>query len=296
MYLVTLRYGTARLVAGFKTNLNDLRRGESVIVKTDRGTEIGVVILPPAISGTKAPKTEQTSKPAQETIGEVLRRLMPEDQKKIDTINREKIPKEFEFCQNKIKELDLSINLVYAEHLLGGEKIIFYFMADGRVDFRELVKELAREYKTRIDMRQIGVRDKARLLGDFEHCGQELCCRTFLKELEAVTMKMAKQQKTMMDPSKISGRCGRLMCCLRFEDEIYTELKANLPKKGSRIHTTQGTGDIIDLDILSQQMTIELKDGNRIKVTPSDIVKVVRGPIHKVEAEKEEDEKEKSNG
>ncbi|MBI4834927.1 MAG: signal peptidase [Planctomycetes bacterium] len=298
MYIATVRYGIARLIGDFKTSLSDLRRGETVVVKTERGTEIGIVISSAAPTETVAPakdtqKTDGAPLPAPplaESTGEVLRRLATEDQKELDNICQIKIPKEMEYCQSKIKALNLAINLICAEHLLGGEKIIFYFIADGRIDFRELVKELAREYKTRIEMRQIGVRDKARFLGDFEHCGQELCCKTFLKGLEPVTMKMAKQQKTMMDPSKISGRCGRLMCCLRFEDETYTELKSKLPKKGSRVRTAKEVGDIIDVDILSQKMLIELEDRTKVKINASDIIETIRGPILKVSAEKEEEE------
>jgi cell fate regulator YaaT (PSP1 superfamily) len=302
MYTATIRYGIARLIGDFKTVLSDLRRGETVVVKTERGTEIGIVISSSAPTETMAPgkdarKTETApalispaTTPPAESTGEVLRRLTPEDQKELDDICQAKIPKEMEFCQAKIKVLNLAINLVCAEHLLGSEKVIFYFIADGRIDFRELVKELAREYKTRIEMRQIGVRDKARFLGDFEHCGQELCCKTFLKGLEPVTMKMAKQQKTMMDPSKISGRCGRLMCCLRFEDETYTELKSKLPKKGSRVRTAKEVGDIVDVDILSQKMLIELEDRAKVKINASDIIEIIRGPILKVGAEKEEEE------
>lgn len=290
MYLTTVRYGLSRLVDDFKTTIADLHRGEEVVVKTGRGTEVGIVISPPVPAEEESPKADKKTATASEKKGDVLRRLTPEDQKKISEIWKEKIPKELEFCEKKSKELNLAINLACAEHLLGNEKIIFYFIADGRVDFRELVKELAREYKTRIEMRQIGVRDKARLLGDFEHCGQELCCKTFLKDLEPVTMKMAKQQKTMMDPSKISGRCGRLMCCLRFEDKIYTQLKSDMPKKGSRVKTNKGIGDIVDLDILTQTMVIETEQGTKVKVSLPDIIKVIRGPIRKVTGAKNEED------
>ena len=134
-------------------------------------------------------------------------------------------------CEQLAKELNLRMKIVDAEHIFGGERIVFYFMAEGRVDFRELVRKLAQEYQTRIEMRQIGSRDEAKLLGDVESCGQECCCIQFLQLLKPVNMRMAKMQKATLDPSKISGYCGRLKCCLRYEDQTYTHLKQNLPKK-----------------------------------------------------------------
>jgi len=132
---------------------------------------------------------------------------------------------EVKFCKKLVKEMDLPMKIVDAEHIFGGERIIFYFMADGRVDFRELVKKLAQEYQSRIEMRQLGSRDEAKLLGDIESCGQQCCCQLFLKMLKPVSMRMAKMQKATLDPSKISGYCGRLKCCLRYEDKTYIELK-----------------------------------------------------------------------
>jgi len=138
---------------------------------------------------------------------------------------------EMECCRRFVKELNLPMKIVDAEHIFGGERIIFYFMSDGRVDFRDLVKKIAHEYQTRIEMRQIGSRDEAKILGDVESCGQQCCCQRFLKLLKPVNMRMAKMQKATLDPSKISGYCGRLKCCLRYEDKTYTELKKRLPKK-----------------------------------------------------------------
>jgi cell fate regulator YaaT (PSP1 superfamily) len=178
-------------------------------------------------------------------------------------------PKERRFCEQRIRERGIPMSLARVEHLLGGDKIVFYFLADGRVDFRQLVKDLAAEYRTRIEMRQIGVRDEARLLAEFEHCGRELCCRTFMKDLEPVTMRMAKAQKTTLDPAKISGRCGRLMCCLRFEDETYSYLKRRLPRKGTRVSIAAGTGEVTGYDILRQTVTVELPDGTD-KTVPVD--------------------------
>lgn len=280
MWLLTVRYGDMRLIANFKTKLPDLKMGDKCVLKTDRGTEMGMVVSSPE----KLTKDQDT-----ERLGEVIRKATSEDFKQQEKIYREKMSQEMEFCQNKINELDLPIDLVFCEHILGGEKIVFYFLAEGRVDFRELVKELAKQYKTRIEMRQIGVRDEARLLADFEHCGRDLCCKTFIKELEPVTMKMAKSQKTTLDPAKISGRCGRLMCCLRFEDKIYTKLKGQLPKKGTILSTEKGNGEVINLDILSQQITLELENKEKIKISSRDIIKVIKEPSLKVEKTEDEE-------
>ena len=193
------------------------------------------------------------------------------------------IPVEFKFCQKKIKEHKLLMKLASVEHLFGTKKIIFYFLASGRVDFRDLVKDLAKEYQARIEMKQIGVRDEARLLADYQHCGQELCCRTFLKNLEPITMKMAKNQKATLDPSKISGRCGRLLCCLRYEDKVYEDLKHVLPKKGSIVKTAKGVGEVINYDVLQQQVTIEMENKNKIHVSVKDIIDKVREPLRQKE-------------
>lgn len=283
MTLVTMRYGEMRQIRQFKTSLTDLKTGERCVIKTERGTEIGSVVNPSQSKSISTVQKTDGKQPQAEISGEVLRRITPEDQKALSKIHSEQIPQEFGFCQQKIKALNLQMKLAFVEHFLGGEKIIFYYLAEGRIDFRELVKELAKEYKTRIEMKQIGVRDEARLVGDFEHCGQELCCRTFLKELEPVTMKMAKNQKTTMDPTKISGRCGRLMCCLKYEDAIYLQLKSKFPKKGARVQTTKGEGEVIDIDILAQEAIIELDSKDKVRVSPEEIIKTVKESTVKVE-------------
>lgn len=214
-----------------------------------------------------------------ENLGEVLRKATLDDREKQKKIIDEMIPVEFKFCQKKIREHKLLMKLASVEHLFGTKKIIFYFLASGRVDFRELVKDLAKEYQARIEMKQIGVRDEARLLADYQHCGQELCCRAFLKNLEPITMKMAKNQKATLDPSKISGRCGRLLCCLRYEDKVYEDLKHVLPKKGAIVKTAKGVGEVINYDVLQQQVTIELENGNKIHVSVHDIIDKVRDPL-----------------
>ncbi|MEW6027485.1 MAG: regulatory iron-sulfur-containing complex subunit RicT [Planctomycetota bacterium] len=281
MNLLTVRYGVSRSVANFKYAWPDLKKGDKCIVKTDSGTEIGTVS-----------STPQELKPGDEggNIGTVLRRMTPEDLKELDKINKEKIPQIMTHTKEKIEALGLDMKLALVEHLFGGEKIIFYFLSKGKVDFRELVKQLGQEYKTRIEMKQIGARDEARLISDIGHCGYELCCRGFIKEMGAVTMKMAKNQKATLDPLKISGLCGRLMCCLRYEDANYTEIRKSLPRRGAIVRTPQGAGEVVDLEVLAQKVIVELQeDRTRVRINASDIQGVVKEPTLKVEPE---DEKE----
>ncbi len=263
MYLIVARYGDMPIVGEFTSEMDGLKPGESVVLKTDRGTEMGVVLT--------QPRDVDDNKP-ERAAGEVLRKASNEDQRKFLELKLETVPREFLLCIDRMNHFNLPMKLVHVEHLLGGEKIIFYFLADGRVDFRELVKDLAREYHTRIEMKQIGVRDEARLKGDREHCGQELCCRRYIKSFEPVTMKMAKSQKATLDPAKISGHCGRLMCCLRYEDHIYNELRQKLPRKGSRVLTKQGTGEVINYDILAQRVTIETDARVRLNVGIDEVI------------------------
>jgi len=260
-YKATVRYGQMGFVKDFATEIGTLRRGDRVVVRTDRGSEVGLVIEAPGESSEERPSCD----------GEVLRRLTEKDEEELERIERELVPGEMKFCRERIKALSLGMKLVRVEHLLGGEKIIFYFLADGRVDFRQLVKDLAREYKTRIELRQIGVRDEARLLAEVGHCGRRLCCRSFIKSLEPVTMRMAKSQKATLDPSKISGICGRLMCCLRYEDGLYRRLKSNLPKKGSHVETEHFSGKVVGTEILSQTVTLRTSASNTVDVDVDDI-------------------------
>ena len=269
-HILTIRYGVLKNTSDFFAAFNSLKKGDPVIIRSSRGVEFGEVI-------TKVKEIDDTD--PIENFGEVLRKATPDDREKQKKITDEMIPVEFKFCQKKIKEHTLLMKLASVEHLFGTKKIIFYFLANGRVDFRELVKDLAKEYQARIEMKQIGVRDEARLLADYQHCGQELCCRAFLKNLEPITMKMAKNQKATLDPSKISGRCGRLLCCLRYEDKVYEDLKHVLPKKGSIVKTAKGVGEVINYDVLQQQVTIELENGNKIHVSVHDIIDKVRDPL-----------------
>jgi len=295
-YKIIARYGSMGFLGNFTADVPGLRRGDKVVLRTERGIEAGNVVTVFDNDNSADPGKVTPGKVARGEIargevgsgevapgevgsggltdGEVIRPLSPDDEREIRRINDEAIPSEMTRCRDHIKLLMLPMKVVDAEHLLGGEKIIFYFVADGRVDFRQLVKDIAREYKTRIELRQIGVRDEARLLSELGHCGQCLCCKTFMKSLEPVTMRMAKSQKATLDPTKISGVCGRLMCCLRYEDKVYSELKTKLPKRGVMVSTKRVSGKVVDTDVLAQIVSIRTSDSNLIRVPASEIVSV----------------------
>ena len=251
-YVATLRHGDMHFTARFSARFSGLNMGDKCIIRTDRGVEVGQIV-----SRVVPLDPKEEPKPS----GDILRKMTSQDIEKERQIETELEPAQLQFCQQKIRERNLEMKLCHVEHLFGDTKTIFYFLAQGRVDFRALVKDLALEYHQRIEMRQIGVRDEARMLAYFEHCGRELCCRTFINRLEPVTMKMAKNQKATLDPNKISGRCGRLMCCLRFEDATYEELRKLLPRKGARVMTDEGVGRVISSEVLSQLVRVKLEDG-----------------------------------
>lgn len=264
-YVVPIRFGVLANNGDFRTSILDLVENDQVVVRTERGTEVGLVLGKPA----------EVAEIREDITGEVIRRAGEEDHQEACRVADAQIQTELRYCRTKIREHNLPMKLVNVEHLLGGEKIIFYFIAEGRIDFRELVKDLAHEYHTRIELKQIGVRDEARLLADIDHCGREICCRSWMRRLEPVTMKMAKAQKATLDPAKISGRCGRLMCCLRYEDSVYEDLKKNLPRKGQQVVTAEGTAEVINYDILAQTLTAEFPDGRRLRIGMADVIKVL---------------------
>ncbi len=254
-----------------------------VVVKTNRGLELGRIVgqFCPYRAGQFKLSQDQINKYYDDSeidisvdkAGKFIRYATPDDiseERHLQKIAEE----ELKCCRRFVKELNLPMKIVDAEHIFGGERLIFYFTSDGRVDFRELVKKIAREHQTRIEMRQIGSRDEAMLLGDIESCGQECCCIRFLKALKPVNMRMAKMQKATLDPSKISGYCGRLKCCLRYEDKTYTELKKSLPKKNTVVKTEHGRGKVIDTQILTQLVLVEHDDGIKIAV-PVDELKII---------------------
>ncbi len=270
-----------------------------VVIKTDRGLELGHLVgRLTAYKGGQLKLSEEQileyfedsdigSVPGQ--TGKFIRYATTADVS--EERHLRKIAKEeMECCRHFAKEMNLPMKIVDVEHVFGGERIIFYFMSDGRVDFRELVKKVAQEYQTRIEMRQIGSRDEAKLLGDVESCGQQCCCQRFLKLLKPVNMRMAKMQKATLDPAKISGYCGRLKCCLRYEDENYIELKKRLPKKNTKVKTKHGKGKVVDTQILTQLVVVEYESGEKVAV-PIDEIEII--PASKTTKEEQDNTRKK---
>ena len=240
-------------------------RGQRVVVRSDRGLELGEVL-------TLA--TDRSSQFLENpNRGEILRVATADDhaaeQKLAEVRNNG-----FEVCQGFIAKRRLQMDLVDVEAILGRERMVFYYLSEKRVDFRDLVKDLARSLQTRIEMRQIGVRDEAKLLADYGDCGKPVCCNTHLSRMPPVSMRMAKLQKTTLDPSKISGRCGRLKCCLRYEFDTYQSLERELPPVGSRVVTRRGQGRVIALEVLAQRVVVEFEDRRRTVVVPDEILGV----------------------
>jgi cell fate regulator YaaT (PSP1 superfamily) len=261
-----LRTGVMRTLSVVQSD-RAYRYGDRVIVRTDRGTEFGVVLCeatPAAI--------DQLDEPV---AGKLLRPMSADDELQWKT-QQLKTADDAALCVRLVKELKLVMQVVDVERLLGGERIVFYFLADKRVDFRELVRRLAAEYQTRIEMRQIGVRDEAKLLADYGDCGKPVCCNTHLTKMPPVSMRMAKLQKATLDPSKISGRCGRLKCCLRYEFDTYEELQRQLPPPGSRIVTADGSATVLGHEILAQQLLVQTEDNRRILIGIDAVLAVTR--------------------
>lgn len=264
-----VRHGAMRLVGEFEpTDGGPYARHEEVILRTDRGLEVGEVL---------SEHTERTAGLLGDaTRGKILRRVTPDDQRQVEHLIRTEADA-LAACQRFVEQRRLQMELVDVEHLFGGERIIFYFLAEKRVDFRELVKDLARAYHTRIEMRQIGVRDEAKLLADYGDCGKPVCCNTHMIAMPPVSMRMAKVQKSTLDPSKISGRCGRLKCCLRFEQDVYEEFQAALPAVGSQVLTRKGQGRVLAQEILARKLLVQFEDGRRLLVDHGEVLTTTRG-------------------
>jgi cell fate regulator YaaT (PSP1 superfamily) len=259
-----VRYGQMRFLGEFEGVAAGQAyvRGQRVVVRSDRGTELGEVLCP---------ATERTARLLERAArGEILRPSTAEDLAAEDGMTE--IRKAgFNACLEFIARRRLQMDLVDVEVILGRERIVFYYLSEKRVDFRELVKDLARAMQSRIEMRQIGVRDEAKLLADYGDCGKPVCCNTHLARMPPVSMKMAKLQKTTLDPSKISGRCGRLKCCLRYEFDTYQVIERELPPVGSRVMTRRGAGRVIALEVLAQKVVIEFEDRRRTIVPRDEI-------------------------
>ena len=251
--VIGVRFRRAGKVYYFNPLDMDITTGMHVIVETARGVEYGYVVL-----GVKDMDEEKVFQP----LKPVIRIATPQDDAVADE-NRQKEKDAFKICQEKIAKHGLDMKLIDAEYTFDNNKVLFYFTADGRVDFRELVKDLAAVFRTRIELRQIGVRDEAKMLGGMGICGRKLCCNTFLSEFAPVSIKMAKEQNLSLNPTKISGVCGRLMCCLKNEQETYEYLNSKLPNVGEKLKTKDGVvGEVQRVDVLRQKVKLIVEDEN----------------------------------
>jgi cell fate regulator YaaT (PSP1 superfamily) len=260
-----VRYGVMRTLGVMSARGKDAGygRGTRVVARTRRGLESGVVLCQASEAA-----VAMLEGPGQ---GEILRQMTPDDDNELTHMQAQE-RREFEVCQQYVSKLGLEMELVDLEHVFGGERIVVYYLAEHRVDFRELVRQLASEFQTRIEMRQIGVRDEAKLLADYGDCGKPVCCNTHLCSMPPVSMKMAKLQKATLDPTKISGRCGRLKCCLRYEFDTYAQLQKELPPTGSEVMTAMGRARVISHEILAGQLLVETEDNRRLLVNRSEVV------------------------
>jgi len=289
--VIGVRFRTAGKIYFFSPGQFDIKQGDNVIVETARGVEFGRVV-----SGVKEVAEEDVIQPLKSVI-----RIATEQDQKVVNKNKQKEKEAFKICLEKIRKHGLEMKLIDVEYTFDGNKILFYFTADGRVDFRELVKDLATIFKTRIELRQIGVRDEAKMLGGLGPCGRPMCCSSFLGDFASVSIKMAKEQNLSLNPTKISGICGRLMCCLNYEQSTYEDIRKRMPKVGSIVKTSEGTGEVFSNNIVKESVKVKLKKGEEeiLEEFKIDTIELIKGHYEdsvddddiKLEVESEEDRK-----
>ena len=263
-----VRCGTMRTLHVMQARLS-YARGMRVIARTARGLEAGEVLS----EADERVLKQMDSPPG----GTIQREMTEEDESELAHLAAKSV-EEADKCFEAIQALELPMDLVDIERIFGGERMVIYYLSESRVDFRELVKRLANEFQTRVEMRQIGVRDEAKLLADYGDCGKPVCCNTHLMKMPPVSMKMAKLQKATLDPNKISGRCGRLKCCLRYEYDIYEEHRKMLPKIGVDVVTANGRGRVLNQELLSRQLLVQMEDNRRMMVHADDVLSVIKRP------------------
>jgi cell fate regulator YaaT (PSP1 superfamily) len=275
-----VRTGVMRALGVYSSGRDDTYlRGSQVVVRTDRGLEVGELLCE---------ATEEAMAHVKDPgHGQVLRTMTADDARERSRLLDE-ARREYQTCLRLIDESKLDMRLVDVEHIFGGERVVVYYLAENRVDFRELVRQLAGEFQTRVEMRQIGVRDEAKILADYGDCGKPVCCNTHLSEMPPVSMKMAKIQKATLDPTKISGRCGRLKCCLRYEYDTYEALQKELPPLGSDVVTGRGRARVLAQEILAGQLLVETEDHRRILIAADEVMTVLRRGAGRASPETEE--------
>jgi len=271
--IVGVRFKKACKIYFFDSNNIEVSIKDDVIVELEQGYEYGEVV----IAKRQIDETKST-----DLLGKLVRKATDLDKQRYME-NKEKEKKAFGICLEKIKEHKLKMKLVDVEYKFDNTKVTFSFTAEGRVDFRELVRDLAAIFKTRIELRQIGIRDEVKRIGGNGICGRELCCCSYLKNFETVSIKMAKEQNLVLNPSKITGNCGRLMCCLKYEEEVYEEKNARLPKIGSIVKTEDGTGEVCSVEVLSERIKVRIGHGDETTYKKYNVndIKVIKEEINK---------------
>jgi cell fate regulator YaaT (PSP1 superfamily) len=267
--VVGIRFKPAGKVYDFDCGAYVLEIGDHVIVETEQGLGFGTVAVPPMA------RENASSKKA---LKKVYRIASEKDFVQLEK-NRRTERFAHNYCLECIAKLSLKMNLFSVESTFDASKLTFFFTADGRVDFRQLVKMLVKKLGVKIEMRQVGIRNQAKMCGGIGRCGREICCSQFMEKFSPVSIRMAKEQGLSLNPTKISGQCGRLMCCLTYEFETYKELKANLPKLGKKVHTTQGQGKVVRHNLHANRFVIRLADGGQeVELNPDDLVKETKSP------------------
>lgn len=283
--IIGVRFKRLGKIYFFDPKWLEVKKGENVIVETSQGEEIAEVVVP-----NRMIEEEKIVTP----LKKVLRLASQKDLKHAEEC-RKKEKEAFVLCNKKIKEHKLDMTLTDVEYKFDNSKILFYFTADGRIDFRDLVKDLAAIYKTRIELRQIGVRDEVKRIGGNGVCGRELCCCSFLSDFEAVSIKMAKEQNISLNPSKISGNCGRLMCCLKYESDVYEEKLKRLPNVGAIVKTEDGEGEVDNIETLKEVVRVKIKDGDGYfykKYNAKDVKIIKNNSLSKIDEEELKNKKE----
>ena len=284
--IVGVRFKKPGKIYFFDPGYLKINQKDKVIVETSFGEELGEVVIN---------KRNMSNSKLSAPLKKVIRIATSKDLKHYEE-NKKKEKEAFKICEDKIKKYKLDMHLTDVEYKFDNSKILFYFTADGRIDFRELVKDLASIFKTRIELRQIGVRDEVKRIGGNGVCGRELCCCSFLNDFETVSIKMAKEQNISLNPSKISGNCGRLMCCLKYEQDVYEYKLKRLPKIGSTVKTVDGEGIVDSIETLKEIVRIKFKDeddNNFYKKYPASEVKIIKnGSVNKMDDEEKEKLKE----
>ncbi len=267
--IIGVRFKSVGKIYYFDPKQNELKTGDKVIVETSRGVECGEVVL----TDREIDETSFSS-----PIKPIIRKVTEQDLKTIEK-NKQREKEAFEICRQKIAAHKLKMDLVDAECTFDNNKLLFYFTAENRVDFRELVKDLASVFRTRIELRQIGVRDEAKMLGGLGICGQPFCCSRFLGDFQPVSIKMAKEQGLSLNPTKISGCCGRLMCCLKYEQDSYEDLLKHTPKSGAIVRTAEGRGVVEEVNLLTGKLRVKIDKSDNVVTVKKEDVEVIKDAV-----------------